>query len=97
MQRNFCDKCGKEIFRNSTSGKFNRVCFMKDSFQADKPYKEDELMIFELCNCCYNRYFESLNRIDNEGEFVTRMIGSIRNSYPYPKYTSVADIYGKLD
>lgn len=89
MQRNFCDKCGKEIFRNSITGKFNRVCFMKDSFQADKPYKEDELVTFDLCDYCYNRYFELLNKIDSEGEFVTRMTNSIRSNYPYPKYTNI--------
>ena len=93
MQRNFCDKCGKEIFRNSISGKFNRVCFIKDSFQADKLYKEDELVTFDLCDYCYNRYFDSLNKIDSEGEFVTRMIDSVKSNYLYPKYTSVYDIW----
>ena len=93
MQRNFCDKCGKEIFRNSISGKFNRVCFIKDSFQADKPYKEDELVTFDLCDYCYNRYFESLNNIGSEGEFVTRMVDSVRSNCLYPKYTSVCDTW----
>lgn len=93
MERNFCDKCGKEIFRSSISGKFNRVCFMKNSFQVDKPYKEDELITFDLCDYCYNRCFESLNRIDSEGEFVSRMVDSIRSNYPYPKYINVSDVW----
>jgi hypothetical protein len=93
MERHFCDKCGKIIYRNNISGNFNKVCFMKDSFQVNKPYKEDEFISFELCDYCYNTYFDLLNKISSEGEFVSRMTDSIRSNFLYPRYTNDFNIW----
>lgn len=80
MERNFCDKCGKEIFKNRFSNKLNRVCFIKDSYRSDEPYKEDEVKTFELCDNCFNFCFNFIKNINDEGEYMFRMTDSIRNN-----------------
>lgn len=79
MERNFCDKCGKEIFKNRFSNKLNRVCFIKDSYRSGDEYKEDEVQTFELCDICYNLCFDFIKNC-NEGDYMSRMIYSIRNN-----------------
>ena len=80
MERNFCDKCGKEIFRNKFSNKLNRVCFLRDSYKSGEEYTEAEVKTFELCDNCYNTCLNFIKNINDEGEYMFRMTDSIRNN-----------------
>ncbi len=80
MERNFCDKCGKEIFKNRFSNKLNRVCFIKDSYKSCEEYTEADVKTFELCNNCFNLCFNFIKNINDEWEYMSRMTDSIRNN-----------------